>query len=196
MNHTLRILPILPLLVASTGCCGMCGDDSEADPGSSGAIATLPMTECKAVTDNIGAWRPSTKVLGRVARAIPNDTCMMPKQIAATLASCAAQANSVTVEASVEAPAFSACTHKSLVATWNNRHFVSIQVFVGEGANFHGQSYVYEIVDDEPVAAYTGFSGGSDLCSDGATAPNKDTSAKLRADWPNMSKTVRDFFCN
>lgn len=134
-------------------------------------------------------------VLGRVARAIPNDTCIAPNQIAAILASCAARMNSSTIEASVELPEYSACTHSTHAATWDDRHWVSINVFVGRGAQFHGQSYVFEIVGDEPVPAYTGFAGASELCGDENMSPSNKTSPKLKEDWPRMPEPVRKFFC-
>lgn len=199
--HTLFALALMPV----SGCCGLCGGndgpdksdpgttDPGADPGA--AVTPLPLSECKAINTSIGAWRPSTKVLGRVARAIPNDTCISNKQIAATLASCASQANSATVEASVEAPGFSACSHTSRAMTWNNRHWVSISAFVGEGANFHGQSYIYEIEGEDPVAAYTGFAAASELCGSEVGNPENKTSPKLKADWASMPENVRKFFC-
>lgn len=201
-----RFVPVLiPLhFLALTGCCGLCSDDTSGgdtpgtglhtDPGSPPAAA-VPLTECKAVTNNVGTWRPSTQVLGRVARAIPSKTCIDPNQIAATLASCATQANSSTVEASVESPGYSACTHTSRALSWNGRHWVSVGAFIGQGASFHGQSFIYEIVDDNPVAAYTGFAGASELCNPEVPNPTNETSPKLKAEWSAMPADVRKFFC-
>ena len=165
------------------------------EPGAS-PTRDIALASCKAVDNSFGAWRPNKRVLLATAGKIPWETCLPQTRIADALAKCADESGVTTVEVSVELPKYSVCQHTVRALTWEGRHWVSINTFVGVGAQFHGQSFIYEITDAGPVAAYQGFLGASSLCGSELTGEHDITSVSLKSIWSQLPKSIQEeFFC-
>lgn len=150
---------------------------------------------CKAADGQTGTWRPSRdEVLGAV-RQVTGAKCIDAAGRENAVSWCMDQSGTTTPEVGGGNGKYSACNFSVHAFSWQNRHWVKVNAFLGEGATFWGETFIYEIVGGQARHYVTGFVGTMPHCDGGPAGSGGQDSPAMKADWPSMPGDVRKFFC-